>query len=101
MMTPFGPHEPLVLPPATAVGAIGSNFARGRLRLLNDTTFAEIGVARPAGIGFSAVKVRGRMECSVPGPEERGSATYREQGDSSPVRMTPAAPALNCDRDRV
>ena len=80
MMTPFGPHEPLVLPSAAAddggirtfdgrVGAMGSNFARGRLRLLNDTTFAEIGVARPAGIGFSAVKVRGRMECSVPGPK--------------------------------
>ena len=78
MMTPFGSYEPLVLPSAADAGiqgfddrvdAMGSSFARGRLRLLNDTTFAELGAARAAGIGLSTVRVRGRIECSVPAPK--------------------------------
>jgi hypothetical protein len=95
MMTPFGRHEPLVPPSVAADDGItafdepadvmGSNLARGRPRLLNGTTFAELGAACVAGTGFPTVHVRGRIEMLRSRPEGRGSATDQEQNDSSPV----------------
>jgi hypothetical protein len=85
------------------VDVVGSNFAHRRSRLLNGTTFAELGAACAAGIGFSIVTVRGRlpMKMSLSRPEELGSASYQEQNGTLPVRMTLAAPALNYDMDHV
>jgi hypothetical protein len=113
MTAPFGPNEPLVHPSVATddggtffderVDVMGSNLANGRARLLNATTFAELGATCAAGIGFSTVKVRGRlpMEMLLSRPEGLGSATYQEQSDSLPVRMTLAVLALNYDMDRV
>jgi hypothetical protein len=107
MMTPFGPHESLVHPSAAAddggittfgerVDVMGSNFARGRPRLLNDTTFAELGAACAAGIGFSTVKVKGRapIEILLSKPDGLGSATYQKPNDSLPDDARSAGPQL-------
>src|SRR5271169_3795139 len=114
MMTPFGSYEPHGLPSTVAddggittfeerMDVVGPNFARGRPRLLNDTTFAELGAAGAAGIGFPTVKVRGRLpiEMLLSRPEGLRIAAYQEQNDPLPVRMTPVVPALNYDMDRV
>jgi hypothetical protein len=76
MMTPFGPFQPLVLLDERVDG-IGSNFANGRPRLLNGTTFAKLGAACAAGIGISTVKVRGCLPIETPlsKPEGLGCAT--------------------------
>jgi hypothetical protein len=107
MVTPFGPYEPLVLPSVAAddggvatfderVDVMGSNFARGRPRLLNDTTFAELGAARAAEIGFSTVKVRGRapIEILLSRPDWLGSATYQRQNVSLPDDARGAGPSI-------
>jgi hypothetical protein len=113
MMTPFGPYEALVLPSVAAEGGgitvfdervdvMGSNFASGRPRLLNGTTFAKLGAACAAGIGFSTVKVSGFLpiEMLLSRPDGLGSATEQGQNDSLPVRMTLAVQVLNYDMDR-
>jgi hypothetical protein len=67
MMTPFGLYQPLVPPTFAANGdgitafeerteVRGSSFASSRPRLLNGTTFAKLGAACAAEIGFSTVK---------------------------------------------
>ena len=112
MITPFGRQEPPLVRPSVAadegitvfderVDVMCSALARSRPRLLNGTTFAELGAACVAGIGFPTVNVRGRIEMLRSRPEGRGSATYQEQNDSSPVRMTLAVQVLNYDIDRV
>jgi hypothetical protein len=114
MITPFGPYEPLVVPSAAAddggitalgerVDVMGSNFARGRPRLLNDKTFARLGSASAAGISFPTVKARGRLpiETLFSRPEVLGVSTYQDQNGSLPVGMTLVASALNYDMDRV
>ena len=92
MMTPFGLYEPLVLPPAAAdddgiaafdgrVDVMSLNFARGRPRSLNGTTFVRLGTARAAGIGVPTVKVRGRLpiEMLFSRPEVLGISIYKHQ----------------------
>jgi hypothetical protein len=117
MMTPFGPYQALVLPSVAAEGGgitvfdervdvMGSNFASSRPRLLNGTTFAKLGAACAARIGFSTVKVSGFLpiEMLLPRPDGLGSATEQGQNDSLPVRMTLAVQVLNnenYDIDRV
>jgi hypothetical protein len=113
-MTTLGPYEPLVLPSIAADGGgifffdvrgevVGSKFASSRPRLLNGTTFAELGAACAAGVGFSTAKVSDHlpMEMLLSRPEGLGSVTYQEQNESLPVRMTLAVLALNYDMDRV
>jgi hypothetical protein len=114
MMTPLGPFEPLVLPSTAAddggiaafgerVDVTGLNFARGRPRSLNGTTFVRLGAARAAGIGLPTAKVRGRLpiEMLFPRPEVLGISTYQDQNGSLPVGMTLVVRTLNYDMDRV
>jgi hypothetical protein len=113
MMTRFDSYEPLVPPSAVVddggitafderVEVTDSNFARGRPRFLNCTTFAVLGAACSVGIGLPTVKVRGRlpMEMLPSRPEGLGISAYQEQNDSLPVRMTLVRLSIN-NMDRV
>jgi hypothetical protein len=114
MMTHFGRYDPLVFSLVAAddggitafdegLDVMGSNLGRSRMRQLKGTTFAGLGATCAAGIGFSAVKARGRLpiEMLIFRSEGLRSATHQEQNDSLPVWMTLAVLALNCDMDRV
>jgi hypothetical protein len=92
MMTPFGPHQPLVLPSVPADGGgitvldervevTGSSFATSRPRLLKGTTFAKLGAACATGMGFSTMKLNGCLatEILLSRPEALGNATYQGQ----------------------
>jgi hypothetical protein len=114
MTTPFGPHQPLLLPSVAVDGGgitvfeervdvMGSNLASSRLRSLNGTTVGKLGAACAAGIGIPTVPATGCLpiEMLPSRPEGLGSSTWQGQNDSLPVRMTLAVLALNYDMDRV